>query len=281
MKTGSIYIIRNTVNEKVYIGQTIYSVKDRFYAHMKPSTSKQKSGYKLYSAMNKYGKENFYCETLETGIPEDKLNEKEIAYIKQFDSFKHGYNSTPGGDGRVINKLSNEEEVLALAKAGKGTREIAKMFSVHRETVIRTLHKLGFYYHADPDKVMELVSSGLSNKEVAKIVGCSVATVTRILDRNGQRKYRKPIKNRDGFDYDALISDYYGQMPMQELCDKYGITKTSFYRIKDRIGFHTRPQIYKHKIRYFNSNARCNDYGDCPGRRDDELPAEAHCTQNG
>jgi group I intron endonuclease len=281
MKTGSIYIIRNTVNDKVYIGQTTYSVKDRFHAHMKPSTAKQKSGYKLYSAMNKYGKEKFYCETLETDIPLERLDEKEIAYIAEYDSFKHGYNSTPGGDGRVINKLSNEEEVLALAKAGMGTKEIAKMFSVNHTTVIRTLHKLGFYYHTDPNKVLELYESGKSNKEIAKILGCSSTTVSRILDRKNKRKHRSPIKNRDCFDYDALIADYYDQMPMQELCDKYGITKTTFYRLKGKIGFRTRPQIYKHKIRYFDNNARCNDYGDCPGRREDELPAEAHCTQHG
>lgn len=281
MKTGSIYIIRNTVNDKVYIGQTTYSLKERFCAHMKPSTSKRKPGYKLYNAMNKYGKDKFYCETIETGIPIDQLDEKEIAYIAEYDSFRNGYNSTPGGDGRLINKLSNEEEVLALAKAGKGTKEIAKMFSVNQATVIRTLHKLGFYYHTDPDKVLELTETGKSNKEIAKILGCSAATVSRILDRKNKRKHRNPIKNRDCFDYDALIADYYNQMPMQELCDKYGITKTTFYRIKSNIGFRTRPQIYKHKIRYFNNDARCNDYGDCPGRREDELPAEARCTQDG
>jgi DNA-binding CsgD family transcriptional regulator len=281
MKTGSIYIIRNTVNDKVYIGQTTMAVKERFYAHTKPSTSKRKPGYKLYSAMNKYGKDKFYCETLETGIPIYQLDEKEIAYIAKYDSFKHGYNSTPGGDGRVFNKLSNEDEVLALAKSGKSTQEIAEMFFVNKATVIRTLHKLGFYYHTDPDKVLELSEAGKSNKEIAKILGCSAATVSRILDRKNKRKHRNPIKNRDCFDYNALIADYYAQMPMKELCDKYGITKTTFYRLKAKIGFRTRPQIYKHKIRYFYNDARCNDYGESPSRLDDELPAEAHCTPKG
>lgn len=281
MKTGSIYIIRNTVNDKVYIGQTTQAVKDRFYAHMKPSTSKRKPGYKLYSAMNKYGKDKFCCETFETGIPIDQLDEKEIAYIAEYDSFEHGYNSTPGGDGRVFNKLNNEEEVLELAKSGKTTEEIAEMFSVHKATVIRTLHKIGFYYHVEPSKVLELANSGLSIKKIAKRLGCSTATVSRTLDRNHQRRHRNPIKKRECFDYDGLISDYYNQLPMQELCDKYEITKTSFYRIKEKMGFRTRPQIYKHIIRYFDNDARCNDYGESPSRLDDELPAEAHCTPKG
>lgn len=64
MRTGSIYIIKNTVNPKVYIGQTTMSVKERFAAHKKPVTRKKRSSYKLYNAMNKYSVENFYVETL-------------------------------------------------------------------------------------------------------------------------------------------------------------------------------------------------------------------------
>ena len=72
-QTGSIYIIRNTINDKVYIGQTTMTVMERFKNHLKPSTCKQRSTYKLYNAMNKYGKENFYVETLESNIPVGEL----------------------------------------------------------------------------------------------------------------------------------------------------------------------------------------------------------------
>ena len=46
--------------------------------------------------MRKYGLENFKVEVLELCQP-DELNEKEIAYIKYYDSYHHGYNSTLGG----------------------------------------------------------------------------------------------------------------------------------------------------------------------------------------
>ena len=59
MRTGSIYIIKNNINEKVYIGQTTMTVHERFMMHMKPSTTKQRSGYKLYMAVKKYGKEHY------------------------------------------------------------------------------------------------------------------------------------------------------------------------------------------------------------------------------
>ena len=45
------------------------AVKDRIAAHFKPSVAKLRGTYKLYNAINKYGKENFYYEILEENIP--------------------------------------------------------------------------------------------------------------------------------------------------------------------------------------------------------------------
>ena len=160
----------------------------RFQSHIKPSNVEAKSSYKLYDAMKKYGTDKFYVETLEEDVPIDKLNEREIKWIADYDSFNNGYNGNPGGDGRIINCINHEAEVLELAKRGISTPKIAEMFGVHNATIIRTLHKLGFYYRVDP----------------------------------------------------------------AEICEKYGISKTSFYSIKSNENFDTRPQIYKHKIRYRN-----------------------------
>ena len=59
MKTGTIYIIKNKINDKVYIGQTTSDIKTRFNCHCKKSTINNRH-YKIYNAMKKYGKENFY-----------------------------------------------------------------------------------------------------------------------------------------------------------------------------------------------------------------------------
>lgn len=248
-RTGSIYIIRNTVNDKVYIGQTTMTVHERFMAHLKPSTCKAKAGYKLYNAMKKHGNDKFYVETIEDGVPLDKLDEREIELIAEYDSFNNGYNSTPGGDGRIFNKINNEEELLELAKGGMSTKKLAERYGVNKATVIRTLHHLDFYYRPDQSKIVELANSGMTYDEVADAMNCDRVTVQRALHRKGQRRYNRKVSSRESFDYDALVSDYNNQVPIQELCEKYGITKTTFYRIKGQLGIETRPQIYKHKIR--------------------------------
>lgn len=246
MRTGSIYIIKNTINDKVYIGQTTMSVHERFMTHMKPSAHKRRKTSKLYNAVNKYGRDIFYVETLEENIPIEELDEKEIKYIEKYDSFKNGYNSTTGGDGRIINKIEDEKEVLRLAKNGKTMAEIAKIFNVDKMTIQRLLRHLNFYYRPDQNKIIELAKSGLSNRKIAEIIGCHVHTVSRALNRKNCRKRRVPIRCRD-INYDELKADYYNQMTIDDICEKYDISKTTFYRVKKEQNIASRPQIYKSK----------------------------------
>ena len=247
MKLGSIYIIRNTVNSKVYIWQTTMTVHERFMVHMKPSTAKQRRNYKLYNAVAKYGRDKFYVETLETNIPLELINDKEIEYIAKYDSFYNGYNSTKGGDGRIINKVENEEAVLQMAKTGVQAVEIAEFLHVNPATVLRTLHKLGFRYWPDQDEIVRLADSGTSNAEIAASVGCHAQTVCRVLNRKNQRKHKLPISKRSGFDAQGIIDAYQNQTPIGEICSSFDISRTTFYRIKDQYNIPTRKQLYQTK----------------------------------
>lgn len=251
IRTGSIYIIRNTENEKVYIGQTTMTVHERFMSHMKPSAARRGQNRKLYNAVSKYGADKFFVETLESGIPVSELDGKEIHYIAKYDSLNRGYNSTKGGDGRVINKIDNEQEMLSLAKSGVDAKELAARYGVHKATIYRTLHKLGFFYYADrSEEILSLAASGTSNEKIAEQVGCHTYTVCRVLDRAGKRKHRVPIKNRSDIDFNDAMRDYTAQMPIHDICEKYGISKTTFYRIKRQVGVKSRPQIYKYKTNF-------------------------------
>ena len=92
-----IYKITNRVNDKIYIGKTYLNPDQRFKQHCNESKKSEKKNRPLYSAMNKYGVENFIIETIEeTDSPE----EREKYWIEYFGSFKNGYNATIGGDGR-------------------------------------------------------------------------------------------------------------------------------------------------------------------------------------
>lgn len=96
-KQGKIYKITNKKNGLIYIGCTIKSLEQRFSEHLYRCF---KTGYKskLYNSIKKYGVDNFQIELIEEcnlGV----IYETEKKYVKQYDSFNNGLNSTFGGEG--------------------------------------------------------------------------------------------------------------------------------------------------------------------------------------
>ena len=103
MYEGYIYCITNKVNGKKYIGQTNRDIDSRWKDHIRKARYNKDNQY-LYTAMNKYGVENFDIKEIKKIYSNDKstlaseLNNKEIFYISNFMTRKpNGYNMTDGG----------------------------------------------------------------------------------------------------------------------------------------------------------------------------------------
>lgn len=89
--TGVIYMLKNLVNQKCYVGQTV-DLKRRLSQHRRSN----RPG--IDSAIQKYGWKNFTCEVLEE-CPREMLNEREIFWIAKLDCIvPNGYNCTIGGN---------------------------------------------------------------------------------------------------------------------------------------------------------------------------------------
>jgi group I intron endonuclease len=136
-----IYKITNNINGKVYIGKTENTNPEkRWEEHKKDYQRRDYEKRPLYSAMNKYGINNFIFEILEeTNTPEDR----EIEYIKQYNSYvgfenSNGYNATLGGDGK---KYIDETAVISLylEKERISMAEVAKELGIHSDTVAKIL----------------------------------------------------------------------------------------------------------------------------------------------
>ena len=95
-----IYIIKNDINDKVYIGKTNFSIKKRWTEHLMSSTKKRTEKRPLYNAMCKYGKEHFWIEVIEECSVEDS-SDREKYWINFYNSYINGYNATLGGDGKA------------------------------------------------------------------------------------------------------------------------------------------------------------------------------------
>ena len=135
---GHIYKITNTINGKIYIGQTIKSVEKRFQQHKNNSNKPYFSQIVLYQAFNKYGIENFICEELEE-CPLEILDEREKYWIKFYNSYIDGYNSTLGG--RAIELYDwDVEDIIEKYHLLKSARAVAKEIGCDHSTIDNILN---------------------------------------------------------------------------------------------------------------------------------------------
>ena len=124
-----IYKITNKLNGKIYIGKTNRSIEERFEEHCRDRLKQAKEKRPLYSAMNKYGVENFSIELVEeTDISE----EREKYWIEYFGSFKNGYNATLGGDGKPY---IDYDLVVAMYNELKNQQEVARRLNISSDSV--------------------------------------------------------------------------------------------------------------------------------------------------
>lgn len=109
-KYGIIYLIRNKINNKVYIGQTIKSFNKRYAHNLYAKTHNSHLKYSI----DKYGIDNFeIIEELDVAYSKEDLDMLEDMYINKYKSTdsKYGYNKKSGGangrpNGETLRKLS-------------------------------------------------------------------------------------------------------------------------------------------------------------------------------
>jgi len=115
IETGIIYIATSP-NGKSYIGQSIYSLSKRKAKHKQDA---KKYSYAFANAINKYGIDAFIWRVLEDEIAIEDLNFKEKFYIRKYNTFRNGYNSTEGGD---FNPMCYEKNRKKVVKNTRGVK---------------------------------------------------------------------------------------------------------------------------------------------------------------
>ena len=117
-----IYCIKNTINNKEYIGLTTRPLEYRWKQHIRESNKEGSWEWNtpLGNAIKKYGKDSFQVFVLEECSSETEMKNREIDLIRERKSLasETGYNLSLGGDGRLGYKLSEETK----RKIGEGNK---------------------------------------------------------------------------------------------------------------------------------------------------------------
>ena len=107
-------MLKNKINGKIYVGQTIRSIEERFKKH------KQKDSrcVALYSAIKLYGWENFKKDWYE--CPDEDLNFDEELLVREMRTLSpEGYNLREGGGS---NGKMSEESKQKIKEGNKGKK---------------------------------------------------------------------------------------------------------------------------------------------------------------
>lgn len=107
-----VYLVKNKVTGKMYVGQTTYSLKERWRHHRK---GKSEYGGLLCDAIQDLGEDAFSIEELESTQDTSQLDALETWYIAKYNTLTpHGYNQTPGG--HVFKRGAQHADRIALSK---------------------------------------------------------------------------------------------------------------------------------------------------------------------
>lgn len=121
---GRIYCITHKETGRVYIGQTVSSVAQRWASHKSQSVC-----VLLHRAIVKYGADAFSVQEIDTAYSKDELDELEIFYIGMYGSTKrpNGFNLMSGGSFGKHSDESKQKMSVSVCKAYENPEFKAKL----------------------------------------------------------------------------------------------------------------------------------------------------------
>lgn len=139
---GFIYVIRNVITNKCYVGSSI-RYKKRFNEHKRLLKKGQHANYLLQQSFDFYGLDCFSFEVvLEVDVIDGyQLKQLETEYIKRYKSnyIEYGYNVQSKGEGTSSSDFSNErkQRISQSLKGRVAHNKGTKMSNKQRELLKR------------------------------------------------------------------------------------------------------------------------------------------------
>jgi group I intron endonuclease len=123
MINSGIYLIKNTVTNKYYIGSAI-NFDRRFENHINDLLGNRHRNRYLQSSYNKHGRQAFTFHILETVEDKTKLIEREQHWLNISKCYDHsvGYNLSPTA-GSILGFKFSPESLIRLSNSLKGKKQ--------------------------------------------------------------------------------------------------------------------------------------------------------------
>lgn len=114
-----VYLIRNSVNGKGYVGVTRFSAEVRFAQHI--AAARRGEPWSLHRAIRKHGADHFAVEVIADGLSGAEAQALEIVEIARLGTLNPaGYNASLGGERMAgVPKTEDFRRAVSLALTGR------------------------------------------------------------------------------------------------------------------------------------------------------------------
>ena len=168
-----VYIHRNIINNKAYIGITIYGDDpNRRWQNGKGYVQQRL----FYNAIQKYGWDNFEHIIWADNLTEDEAKNLEIRLIALFNTtnLNYGYNISPGGesfnitDVGIVKRTNSMLETKNQNRIQKSIEMFKDRFDNGDENILQC-KKCGAYFEKDPNILKTVNKRDASKKQTHRI----------------------------------------------------------------------------------------------------------------
>ena len=274
-KISCVYKITNTLNGKVYIGQTV-DYRKRKVGHFSYLRRNAHRNRYLQKSFNKYGESSFKMEIIKE-CAVDELDKLEIYYMRKYNSIDKtlGYNMVIGGNtnksfpdyirqkmsrsqkGRII----SEEHRKRIGKWHKGKtispKDIEKANKTKKDNQIQwgETNPNAVLTNDDVEKLIKDMLNGLTVEDVMKKYKCSRQTVygiTRnrtykaILPNLREKLYNLNEENKKNT-LNKIIPMYLNGSSQNKISKELGIARRTVSKVLKENNINTR--LYKNQFR--------------------------------
>lgn len=228
MKLCGIYLIKNNINNKVYIGKSI-DILGRWEQHM-DAARLHKMDYDFYKDLVNI--ENFSFNILEL-CPEEELRQKEQFYITHFNSLETGYNQVFAIDQRKAEEKMFDEKILKaidlLVNTDMLYKDIANETQLSENT-IANINKCKSHtqYHSYKNNIRE----ECGRKQYYDI---------------GEHNPRSKLTEKQVIEIIELLK--YSDLTLEEISKQFNVSRSAINNINTR-------KNWKHLSQEFSKNIR-------------------------
>jgi hypothetical protein len=182
-----LYVVRNKVNNREYIGITTNDLKARWRGHVRLAKLGRKS--KFYNAIRKYGAKNFLIELVRSDARDfSELQAQEMAEIAVRNTISKGYNTAAGGSVGTSKPIEIAGTLFPSHQAAAGHYGVdAKIFNQRMSEIGWTPEEaVGLVNRRFSRRSIEINGKRFASlKSAAEALGLKPGTVQARITRSG------------------------------------------------------------------------------------------------